>query len=584
MQKQFKSAQELIQDQNEARRQLAGLTPVNVLVASPVTKELPKVSEVNGEDVLYISGDDKGEYCTRCMEDRELHVWTNQHGNKFAMCKPCIEVLDMEDIMDEDEEDFCGVCEKPVPTASLGTISIEGHIVFECRDCTDIRLKVKDPAPVTEKPKKVKKEKKERTIELTPMQKSVIAAIVKWFKKKGFGMYELAGYAGVGKSTVVDFLLEELGLQSHQVRMCAPTGKASLVLKEKTPEFAEFTSTLHKLFYRAKQLPSGAVRFVPTDENIKGAKLIIIDESSMVGEYTANQIIPMAKRAGVKVLIIGDPGQLPPVGQKEYFFKKPETFLTEVLRQAKDNPIINLSMMIRAANDKKQMFYFGSRPVKLKDNLFILNRADMKIAQLASVVKGGGAVICGRNATRAKYNREVREFLGFNVKDTLMEGEKIMVKKNMDEDVDGCEVTNGMVGTATNVKMRDNMYCDFTFVPDAFEGERKMTVRMDVLFEKKDDPKAPGTRMDELMEINRKLFEKKQPLIEVGAEMVLGYIITAHASQGSQWDKVVVINEADMCGKDRSFRYKPDAYKEQNRWLYTAVTRAAKVLVVFTDM
>lgn len=98
---------------------------------------------------------------------------------------------------------------------------------------------VASPKPVfnvdqTTEPVQPDKRKKKRDIVLTPSQQSVVSKIKRWYSTThGYGKFELAGFAGVGKSTVVDFILEELGIRADQVRMCAPTGTASLVLKRK---------------------------------------------------------------------------------------------------------------------------------------------------------------------------------------------------------------------------------------------------------------------------------------------------------------------------------------------------------------
>jgi exodeoxyribonuclease V len=347
--------------------------------------------------------------------------------------------------------------------------------------------------------------------------------------------------------------------------MCAPTGKASLVMQEKTPDIA--CSTLHRLFYVPNTDRYGKIKFNPSPDNLFGLKLVVIDEASMVGRRVAEEILPMAKRAGVKVLIIGDPGQLPPVKDEEYFFKKPDAMLTEVLRQEAGNPIIALSMAIRQAGEKGMPFQFQNNNATYAKKLFVRPKTQVRVEQLARVIENDGVVIAGTNRTRKSYNTSLRSYLGYT-SPTLMEGEKVVIKENMPEsEDDGIMVTNGMVGSVSDVEKRDNGTVAFTFTPDAFDGERRLIVNEDILFERK--------TMFDLRKENHKRRQAGTPELEIGADVWLGYVITAHSSQGSQWKTVYVIDES-FC-----FNRGPEGFHSKNRWLYTAVTRAEQNLVVF---
>lgn len=411
----------------------------------------------------------------------------------------------------------------------------------------------------------VTNKKAKKKITLTESQEKVVRQIKNWFySSTGYSKFELAGYAGVGKSTIVDTILDELSLHPEKVRLCAPTGTASLVLKEKTPGYG--CSTMHRLFYVPETGKDGRTRFVPSTDNLHGVRLIIGDEFSMTGERIANEILPMARKKGCKVLIVGDPGQLPPVKDEEYFFKNPDAILTEVLRQAADNPIIALSMAIRQATDNGLPFMFGNRNQSIGGKVFLYDRRKISVAQYAKVVANGGVVIAGTNRTRQGLNYGIREELGFN-SPTLMEGETIVVKENIDGGNNGeIPVTNGMRGTVSNVKKMSNGLIKFKFTPEMFEGFRYMEVHEDVLFERR--------TMSDLRRENRDRKQKGEKEIPLGMEVLFGYVITGHASQGSQWKTVYVINEAGV------FNRGVDGYKNQNRWLYTVVTRAAENLVI----
>ncbi|MFE7817812.1 ATP-dependent RecD-like DNA helicase [Priestia megaterium] len=417
----------------------------------------------------------------------------------------------------------------------------------------------------TIEPVKPDKRKKTRSITPTNAQDAVIRDIKLWYSSTpGYGTYELAGYAGVGKSTVVDIILEELDIDNERVRLCAPTGTASLVLKEKTPGYS--CSTLHKLFYVPELTKAGRTIFVPSADNLNGTRLIIVDEGSMVGNRTANEILPMARKAGCKVIIVGDPGQLPPVKDEEYFFKNPNSILTEVLRQASDNPIIALSMAIRKATEDGVSYRFPRKDVNIGGKVYVIDRRKVSVNQYAKVVANGGVVIAGMNKTRQNLNQAIRSHLGFN-SPTLMNGETIVIKENIDGGNKGeIAVTNGMRGKVSNVRRTHNGLIRFKFTPDAFEGYRYLEVQEDILFERK--------TMADIRKENYVRRSKGEREIQPGDEVQLGYVITGHSSQGSQWKTVYAIDESGVFGRGA------DGYKNQNRWLYTVVTRAIENLVV----
>ncbi|MES9681847.1 AAA family ATPase [Gottfriedia acidiceleris] len=418
----------------------------------------------------------------------------------------------------------------------------------------------------TTTPVEPNKKAKKRNITLTPNQQSVVAKIKRWFTTThGYGKFELAGYAGVGKSTVIDFILEELGIHRDYVRMCAPTGTASLVLKQKTPDYD--SSTLHRLFYVPETMKDGRTRFIPSTDNLHGVKLIIGDEFSMTGKRMAEEILPMARKAGCKILIVGDPGQLPPVKDEEYFFVNPDAILTEVLRQAADNPIVALSMAIRRATEQGLPYTFANKDQNINGKVFIIDRRKVSIAQYAKVVSNGGVVIAGTNKTRQSLNQGIRTQLGFN-SPSLMNGETVVIKENIDGG-DGdrqVAVTNGMRGTVSNARRLGNGNVQFKFTPESFPGYRYIEVNEDILFERK--------TMADLRRENKDRRQQGQAEIGLGVEVQFGYCITGHGSQGSQWKTVYVVNESSV------FNRGADGFKTQNRWLYTVVTRAVENLVI----
>ena len=407
-------------------------------------------------------------------------------------------------------------------------------------------------------------------ITLTPEQNEAVSKIIHWFKNTNKQTFELAGYAGTGKSTVVDFVLSNLNIRPEDVHMCAPTGTASLVLKSKTPDYE--SSTLHRAIYTLDDTVKDYPRFVPNHEGLQGIKLLVVDESSMIGVNMGKDLLDVARSSNTRVLIIGDPGQLPPVsdGGQRAFLDNPDFMLTKIMRQAEDNKIIEASMKIR-----NNQWQHPENNIKVSDELMLFNRNKVDNEKLYNVfakcIQNGGGVIVGVNKTRKAITERVRKILGFHLEGVLMEGEKIVIKQNIDltgsdyiysGDID--MLTNGMIGTVSNVEDH-GYYYTFTFKADKFNlTVKKLELRKDVLNEK---VKYIGTGYGTLHALLKQL--KREGVKEIkGINAIFGYISTCHTAQGSQWDTVYVVDES------ATFQ------EEASRWLYTAVTRAAKRLVI----
>src|SRR5688572_8071514 len=181
--------------------------------------------------------------------------------------------------------------------------------------------------------------------QFSPHQDAALRAIADWLKAKpGTGgtppIFRLFGYAGTGKTTLARTIAEGV---DGEVKFAAFTGKAAMVMRSKGCAGA---STIHSLIYRARESGEEVPDFVLWDEApASEAKLIIIDECSMVDAELGRDLMSF----DVPVLVLGDPAQLPPIQGGGYFTEaEPDAMLTEVHRQARDNPIVRLSMDIRA--------------------------------------------------------------------------------------------------------------------------------------------------------------------------------------------------------------------------------------------
>jgi exodeoxyribonuclease-5 len=363
----------------------------------------------------------------------------------------------------------------------------------------------------------------------SPEQDAALKGVAEWLKAKpGEGnsppVFRLFGYAGTGKTTLAKQIAEDV---DDKVLFAAFTGKAALVMRSKGCQGA---STIHSLIYRT--LENGAE--IPSfqlwdDAPASKAKLIVIDECSMVDAELGRDLMSF----GVPVLVLGDPAQLPPIQGGGYFTDaSPDAMLTEVHRQARNDPIIRLSMDIRAGNPLEPGEY-GATQVVRRDALDPQRVLD------------ADQVLVGRNATRRAYNIRMRERRGFT--DALpMTGDKLVCLRNNRKK----GLFNGGLWMVNERPKPRRGIIGMRLRPDDEPGARTVKVLV--------RPECFTGAIEQVEWPQRKRYD----------EFDFGYVLTVHKAQGSQWDDVVLFDE--------SFVF-PDS---RDRWLYTGVTRAAKRLTV----
>jgi exodeoxyribonuclease-5 len=192
----------------------------------------------------------------------------------------------------------------------------------------------------------------------TPQQDAALQGIAQWWKegRRRAPIFRLFGYAGTGKTTLVKHIAEDI---KGKVLFAAFTGKAACVMRSKGCDGA---STIHRLIYKPQEQNEENPTFELWHKAPAGdAKLIIIDECSMVDAELARDLMSFE----VPLLVLGDPAQLPPIQGGGFFTDaKPDAMLTEVHRQAQDNPIVRLSMDIRAGKPLAQGQYGETQVVR----------------------------------------------------------------------------------------------------------------------------------------------------------------------------------------------------------------------------
>ena len=361
----------------------------------------------------------------------------------------------------------------------------------------------------------------------------------------------IAGYAGTGKSTLVKFIVAALDLDPMDVCYVAYTGKASLVLKEKGCLNA---MTAHRLLYQSYPRKDGTFYHKEKRPLDYPFKLIVVDEISMLPKDMWELLLSHH----IHIIALGDPGQLPPIGDDNGILANPHIFLDEIMRQAQESEIIRLTMDIRAG---KPLELFQGKEVQ------IIDKEDL----VSGMYVWADQILCAKNETRRHINQLVRKYL-YNIDDDTspIEGDKMICLRNDWENANetGDVMVNGTLGIIKNIKYsKENPFVEKTLIADFLPEERIMeaeTAPLDVHFRNLNmDYKLLTTGEPTVNKANfnriPKPFKPK--------EFDYGYCITVHKAQGSEYNKVLVFEEF-LRGGDHA------------RWLYTAATRAKEKLVI----
>lgn len=379
-------------------------------------------------------------------------------------------------------------------------------------------------------------------IELNAQQINCANKALLWWRNLDKQVFTITGYAGTGKTTIIKYLMQVLNLQVDEVLFMSFTGKASLVLSRKGNYAKTIHSTIYKLEEVVKLDENGnpikhfgrtvkELKFIKRDEIPKNIKLLVIDEASMVNEAIGKDILSF----NVPIIALGDLNQIPPVFGEPYFLHQPDYNLTKIMRQAENDPIVHLATMARLGQHIDFGVYGGK--------CFVIPQHEIRDEMLTSA----DIILCGKNKTREEYNNRVKgEILRKDLSRPCV-GDKIICRQNnWTECIDDVYLVNGLIGflDGINLASYDKKSIEIDFRPEFFEyGRGWHGIKMDYQFFV--EPLA--------IKGNRRSFFNK---------FELGYAITTHLSQGSEYDNVFI--QKEFMG-DKEF---------MKKWLYTGITRA----------
>jgi len=456
------------------------------------------------------------------------------------------------------------------------------------------------------------------------------------FIKSDTNIFILQGYAGTGKTTLINGLVGFLQAEKKQFSVMAPTGRAAKILRDKTG----FGKTIHSNIYKLKDLKSinadseevaehSVSYYFPINFDLKEERILIVDEASMISSKESknelfnfgtniliNDLLSHAFRTNKnnKIIFIGDPAQLPPVGDNKSnaleisFFEKlgysvSTANLKKIMRQENNLILENATIIRNLLNNPSR----NSIELNYDDRSFIkLNNYDIVDTFLNLFPNpeiGDGVIISYSNAQCFHYNASIREQLFPNKKEISV-GDIILINNNNQYSYK-TELFNGDLAKVVEVSQHTIVQSAPVFVK---RNEQKVREIIKLTFRKIsirvphfDEEISCYIIEDLLNSIDRDLtidmtkmlyvnfvirFNETQLKRElagllrfrVGSEefknelkkdpffnalrVKYGYAITCHKSQGGEWDKIFV---------DYSNRTGLSDYPI--KWSYTATTR-----------
>lgn len=423
------------------------------------------------------------------------------------------------------------------------------------------------------------------SLEWTTQQKAAIDKVADWYHRGDEQVFRLFGYAGTGKTTLAHSMVDDLGL-TGQALYAAYTGKAAYVLRTKGCGGA---STIHSLIYAVKDKARAKLNelhlqlagetdlmqrdiltraiaieeaklanpdwILREDSELGAAPLLVLDEVSMVSHQIAADLLSF----GAKLLVLGDPAQLPPVEGGGYFINAaPDHLLDEIHRSALDSPVTRLATAVRAAPP-------GDRALGVSGP----DGDSGRFSRLSGPAEllSFDQVIVGKNATRWQFNEMLRALRGLTGP-IPQPSDRVIVLANNSAN----EVFNGQQLSIEQANVN----------PDFGDVIRLTAV----------DDEGHGRTLDVwasgFTDIAGEKLAKRNGRGRIAAA-TWGHAITCHKSQGSQWDRVLVIDESHVFARGAyrdhiethgPTRAEAEAHLAGKRWLYTAITRAAQRVAI----
>jgi rhodanese-related sulfurtransferase len=465
--------------------------------------------------------------------------------------------------------------------------------------------------------------------ELNNNQETAFLNMVSFLENKDFHIFQLIGYAGTGKTTLVSGFLKYLNERKIPFYLLASTGRAAYILQKKTGEKA---STVHNLIYKYRSLnvqlseveekflekskdDTGPIllHFTIKTEINPGKNVYIIDESSMLGVKnensssfglfgTGNLIHDLISRdPDAKFIFIGDPCQLPPMYLAHspaldnlYFletFRRPtwQYVLKTVVRQEKENGILSVATNLRLLVENPPNIAFPKLPVRGFNNIHLFADEKGLLDSYFEKIREGKEketiLICHTNRRCQTANKYIREKL-FRNPNRLIVGDRYLVTQN--NMITGLQ--NGDMVKLVEIGIVE-VRCGLTFrkviLQEIENNTRYEHFIIEELLSQHQNNINEMQQRSLLIDFNRrmKVFQIKQgsesfnnamakdPYLNA-LKLVYGWALTCHKAQGGEWEEVYLLQDGKIY-----YLTSPQIYK----WWYTAVTRASRELYLINN-
>lgn len=419
----------------------------------------------------------------------------------------------------------------------------------------------------------------------------------------------IKGYAGTGKTTMINTLTQVLDSLKIRSILMAPTGRAAKVMADYTGKAA---FTIHKSIYRQKSSSDGMGKFV-LNKNLYKNTYFIVDEASMISnEAMENSVFGSGRvlddlleyvYSGVncKLILVGDTAQLPPVGLsispaleayvlEEAGFSVKEMELSDVVRQAEGSGILTNATDIRTMiTEQANAEGFFNIELKPFDDITRISGADL-IETISTCYDKYGlfeTTVVTRSNKRANiFNKGIRGSILYK-ENEIERGDLLMVVKNnyfwADEDSGIDFIANGDIAEIITINGYEELY-GFRFANvslrflDYGDVELDCKIFLETLsletasFGSEQNRQLFDAVSEDYLDIRNKRERwkkiKENPYFNA-LQVKYAYALTCHKAQGGQWKAVFV---------DHGYLTEDMLDTEYYRWLYTAFTRPAEKL------
>lgn len=392
----------------------------------------------------------------------------------------------------------------------------------------------------------------------------------------------IQGRAGTGKTFMLKSLIEKL--ETKKIICSAPTHKAVEILREKIGMSlsVEFMTTHSALKLKRVIKRDGSVDFKPSYAQkyppLDNIRYFIIDEASMLNTDLLDVAENHCKMQGCKLILIGDYNQINPVGEMEspaFNRNYPVITLTEIIRQGKDNPIIDLSMDLESIKsfkdnnfeDGRGYLYSSNRDKVIRsliatngsDELKYISYTNSDVDYINNAVRDG---IYEGNPHRVEVGETI--ILSAPYKEVYFNNEEIKIRSII--------IETGKYHVPCGPSRQDYKWVEvkyYSIVPERIRGEKEIMI----LHEDSDSIfKSASDKIKELCISGLIPWKEFYGFYESFANFKYNHAITVHKSQGSTYKKTIVnVGNIKFCKNEY----------EMQRLLYTAITRSKDLLILY---